>query len=150
MEIFTKEKEFYLVFASMTPAINSIENIRRMCLISKKYCLMERFIYYRDPIREEIEEILGRKINKLLANHKEYTYGVWNIVWNLGYFPEIFLDKYVDTLEKSIEDYMEQIICTDEEKKKIIEFLKLKEKDGKILSKEYVIKSIILWDINIF
>ena len=73
MEIFTKEKEFYLVFASMTPAINSIENIRRMCLISKKYCLMERFIYYRDPIREEIEEILGRKINKLHANHKEYT-----------------------------------------------------------------------------
>ena len=150
MEIFTKEKEFDLVFASMTPAINSIENIRRMCLISKKYCLLERFIYYRDPIREEIEEILGRKINKLHANHKEYTYGVWNIVWNLGYFPEIFLDKYVDTLEKSIEDYMEQIICTDEEKKKIIEFLKLKEKDGKILSKEYVIKSIILWDVNIF
>ena len=45
---------------------------------------------------------------------------------------------------------MEQIICTDEEKKKIIEFLKLKEKDGKIISKEYVIKSIILWDVNIF
>lgn len=35
MENFTKEKEFDLVFASMTPAITTIEHIKRMCLISK-------------------------------------------------------------------------------------------------------------------
>ena len=52
--------------------------------------------------------------------------------------------------EKTITDYMEQIICTDEEKNKIIEFLKGKEKNGKIMSKEYLIKAIILWDVNIF
>ena len=121
MENFTKEKEFDLVFASMTPAITTIEHIKRMCLISKKYCLMERFVYDRDPIREEIEGMLGRKLNKLHSNQKEYTYGVWNIVWNLGYFPEIYYDKYFYEAEKTITDYMEQIICTDEEKNKIIE-----------------------------
>lgn len=150
MENFIKEKEFDLVFASMTPAISTIEHIKRMCLISKKYCMMERFVYYRDSIREEIEEILGRKLNKLHSNHKEYTYGVWNIVWNLDYFPEIYLDKYICEAEKTVTDYMEQIICTDEEKNKIIEFLKGKEKNGKIMSKEYVIKAIILWDVNLF
>ncbi len=107
MKNFTKEKEFDLVFASMTPAI-----------------------------REEIEKMLGRKLNKLHSNHKEYTYGLWNIVWNLGYFPEIYLDKYICEAEKTVTDYMEQIICTDEEKNKIIEFLKGKEKNGKIMSKE--------------
>ena len=121
MENFTKEKEFDLVFASMTPAI-----------------------------REEIEKMLGRKLNKLHSNHKEYTYGLWNIVWNLGYFPEIYLDKYVYEAEKTVVDYMEQIICTDDEENKIIEFLKEKEKNGKIMSKEYIIKAIILWDVNIF
>ena len=83
MKNFTKEKEFDLVFASMTPAISKIEHIKRMCLISKKYCMMERFVYYRDPIREETE--------------------------------------------KTVTEYMEQIICADEEKNKIIEFLKGKE-----------------------
>ena len=145
-----KLKKFDLVFASMTPAITTIEHIKRMCLISKKYCLMERFVYNRDPIREEIEEMLGRKLNKLPSNHKEYTYGVWNIVWNLGYFPEIYFDKYIYETEKTVTDYMEQIICTDEEKNKIIKFLKGKEKNGKIMSKEYFIKAIILWDVNIF
>ena len=150
MENFIKEKEFDLVFASMTPAISTIEHIKRMCLISKKYCMMERFVYYRDSIREEIEEMLGRKLNKLHSNHKEYTYGVWNIVWNLDYFPEIYFDKYICEAEKTVTDYMEQIICTDEEKNKIIKFLKGKEKNGKIMSKEYVIKAIILWDVNLF
>lgn len=147
---FCKGKKFDLVFVSMTPAITTIEHIKRMCLISKKYCLMERFVYNREIIREEIEEMLGRKLNKLHSNHKEYTYGVWNIVWNLGYFPEIYFDKYIYESEKTIMDYMEQIICTDEEKNKIIEFLKEKEKNGKIISKEYIIKAIILWDVNIF
>ena len=45
---------------------------------------------------------------------------------------------------------MEQIICTDDEENKIIEFLKEKEKNGKIMSKEYIIKAVILWDVNIF
>ena len=121
MKNFTKEKEFDLVFASMTPAI-----------------------------REEIEKMLGRKLNKLHSNHKEYTYGLWNIVWNLGYFPEIYLDKYISETEKTVIDYMEQIICTDDEENKIIEFLKGKEKNGKIMSKEYIIKAVILWDVNIF
>ena len=150
MKNFTKEKEFDLVFASMTPAISKIKDIKRMCLISKNYCMMERFIYYRDPIREEIEKILGRKLNKLHSNHKDYIYGLWNIVWNLGYFPEIYLDKYISETEKTVIDYMKQIICAGDEENKIIEFLKGKEKNGKIISKEYIIKAIIFWNINIF
>ena len=47
-------------------------------------------------------------------------------------------------------DYMKQIICTDDEENKIIEFLKGKEKNRKIMSKEYIIKAVILWDVNIF
>ena len=30
------------------------------------------------------------------------------------------------------------------------EFLKGKEKNGKIMSKDYVVKAIILWDVNMF
>ena len=65
-------------------------------------------------------------------------------------FRLIYLDKYISETEKNVIDYMEQIICTDDEENKIIEFLKEKEKNGKIMSKEYIIKAIILWDVNIF
>lgn len=68
MENFIKEKEFDLVFVSMILVIIIIEYIKRMCLILKKYCLMERFVYNRDLIREEIEGILGRKFNKFYLN----------------------------------------------------------------------------------
>ena len=65
-------------------------------------------------------------------------------------FSRVYLDKYISETEKTVTEYMEQIICTDEEKNKIVEFLKEKEKNGKIISKEYIIKAIILWEVNIF
>ena len=48
--------------------------------------------------------------------------------------------------------HFELLKLIENEKKlpKIAEFLKGKEKNGKIMSKEYIIKAIIFWDINIF
>ena len=148
MELFYKEKEYDLVFASMTPAISLIEHIERMCFISKKYCMMERFVFHRDSIREEIQEMLGRKLNRLHQNEKEYSYAVWNIVWNLGYFPEIMYETEEYEEEKTIEEYLEQIECTKEEEKKIREFLRTKGKNGSIMSSHKLKKAVILWDVT--
>src|SRR3712207_558297 len=105
MELFSKENEYDFVFASMTPAISLVEHIERMCFISRKYCMMERFVSHVDSVREEIQAMLGRALNRLHQNEKEYSYAVWNIVWNLGYFPEILYETEEYEEEKTVEEY---------------------------------------------
>jgi len=148
MELFQKERVYDLVFASMTPAISLVEHIERMCLISKKYCMMERFVSHKDSVREEIQQMLGRTLNRLHQNEKEYSYAVWNIVWNLGYFPEILYEREEYEEEKTMEEYLEQIICSEEEEKKIRDFLRKREKGGKILASHTIRKAVILWDVR--
>lgn len=146
MDTFTTENQFDFVFACMTPAIASIDNIKRMCMISKKYCILERTVYEKDSIEEEIEQLLGRKLFRLPHNDKNYVYGVWNILWLMGYCPEVLVDKQVRTTSHSIEDYMHGTEYNDEEKPAVIQLLNTKAQDGIITAEESVVKAIILWD----
>jgi len=146
METFTAENEFDLVFACMTPAIGSIENIQRMNAISKKYCMLERIVYEKDTVQEEIEQRLGRKLFRLPHNDKNYVYGVWNIVWQLGYYPNVFFDKHTQPVTHDIEYYIQGAEYTDKEKTAVIQLLNTKQKDGVIAAEESVIKAITLWE----
>ena len=146
MNTFTTENEFDLVFACMTPAIASIEHIQRMNMISKKYCMLERTVYEKDSVQEEIEQLLGRKLFRLPHNDKNYVYGVWNILWLMGYCPDLVFDKQVRTTTHSIEDYMRDAAYADEEKTAVTQLLNTKQKDGIITAEESVVKAIILWD----
>ena len=146
MNTFTTENEFDLVFACMTPAIASIEHIQRMNMISKKYCMLERIVYEKDTVQEEIEQLLGRKLFRLPHNDKNYVYGVWNILWLMGYCPDLVFDKQVRTTTHSIEDYMRDAAYTDEEKTAVTQLLNAKQKDGIITAEEAVVKAVILWD----
>lgn len=146
IELFSREKEFDLVFASMTPAIASIESLKRMSFISKKYCMLERFIYRKNSVQEEIEKMCGKTVFRSHHNNKDYVYGVWNILWNLDYLPEVFFDKRIQLAEHTIEEIMEDSECSGTEKDKIVQFLKTKEKNGKIESTEIIVKTVILWE----
>lgn len=146
METFTTENEFDLVFACMTPAIASIEHIQRMNMISKKYCMLERIVYEKDTVQEEIEQRLGRKLFRLPHNDKNYVYGVWNILWLMGYCPEVMFDKQVRSITHTIEDYIQGIDYSPEEKTAVMQLLTGKAKDSMIAAEESVVKAIILWD----
>lgn len=148
METFTSEHEFDFVFACMTPAIASIENIKRMCMISKKYCMLERTVYEKDSVQEEIEQLLGRKLFRLPHNDKNYVYGVWNIVWQLGLYPEVLFDKQTRPKTHTVEDYIQDIAYTQEEKTAVMNLLNAKQKGGIITAEESAVKAIILWDME--
>ena len=146
METFNTENEFDFVFACMTPAIASIEHIQRMNMISKKYCMLERTVYEKDSVQEEIEQLLGRKLFRLPHNDKNYVYGVWNILWLMGYCPEVVFDKQVRSTTHTIEDYIQGIDYSPEEKTAVMQLLTGKAKDSMIAAEESVVKAIILWD----
>lgn len=146
METFTTEDKFDFVFACMTPAISSIENIKRMNMISKKYCMLERVIYQKDSVQEAIEQLFQRKLFNRPHNNKNYVYGIWNILWQMGYYPNVFFDKRVRTVTHAAEFYTQEIEYTDEEKAAVMQLLDTKMKDGLITAEESVIKAIVLWE----
>lgn len=147
LDIFTKEKEYDFVFACMTPAISSSEHLKRMSYISKKYCMLERFVYQKDNIQEQIEKILGRPYIHIPHNRKEYVYGVWNILWQLNYYPEILFDNKVHMVENEIDEYMEYFNGTDKEKKAVLNFLNGAAKNGIITASTRTVKAVILWEV---
>lgn len=146
METFTTENEFDFIFACMTPAIASVENLKRICMITRKYGMLERFVYQKDRIQEEIEQLVCRKLFKLPHNDKDYVYGAWNILWHLGCFPHVLFDKRSRTVTHNVEYYMQGIEYTDEEKTAIMQLLKTKAENGSITTAETVIKAIVLWE----
>ena len=130
------EKKFDVVIASMTPGIKSFETLNKMIEGSKKYCFLSSYVHRRD-LRNEIEEYIGEK-KKDDSNSKIYY--VFNILWKLGYFPEI---RYKDiditnefTYDKALEIYLVQFSAEGEKKKKIEEFLQMKTNmDGMVVQK---------------
>jgi len=146
METFTTKDEFDFVFACMTPAISSIENIKRMNMISKKYCMLERVIYQKDIVQEEIEQHFQQKLFNRPHNNKNYIYGIWNILWQMGYYPNVFFDKRIQTVTHAVEFYTQEVEYTDEEKATVMQLLNEKQKDGVITTEESVVKAIILWE----
>ncbi|NMM65392.1 class I SAM-dependent methyltransferase [Clostridium sp. P21] len=101
-----KEK-FDLVFAAMTPAINSKNALTKMIEASKKYCFMSGFVYRNDKIKNDLrEKILGKDCSKKFENNIYYAF---NILWSMGIHPEIQYRnvKWIKewSLEKAVEGY---------------------------------------------
>ena len=81
------KNKYDLVFASMTPAINSKENLIKMNEASRKVCFMSGFVYRKDSVRDElVRRIVGINNKKRYENNIYYAF---NILWNMGIYPEI-------------------------------------------------------------
>ena len=108
--------------------------------------MLERIVYQKDIIQEEIELLCLRKLFKRPHNNKNYIYGVWNILWHMGYYPNVFFDKRVRTVTHAVEFYTQDVEYTDKEKTAVMQLLKTKTKDDSITAEETVIKAIVLWE----
>ncbi|MGH4125414.1 MAG: class I SAM-dependent methyltransferase [Clostridium sp.] len=110
-------KKFDLVFASMCPGINSKDALMKMIEASKGYCFMSSFAKRKDKIMDSLsEEIYNEKSSSRWGKNIYYAF---NILWSLGYYPEIcYQDVKIEkvyTLEKAIELYTHQIQTNKEE-----------------------------------
>lgn len=140
-------KKFDFVIASMTPGIKDFQTLEKMNQASKRYCLLTSYVSRRD-LRNEIEDYL---VEKKKPESKDKIYYAFNILWELGYFPEImYRDIHVVneyTYEKALEIYVTQFSATGEKQKKIQEFLQTKRnKDGMVVLKYYAKIGWLLWE----
>ncbi len=105
LDAYRWSKKFDLVFASMSPAINSKETLTKMIEASKKYCFMSGFVYRRDKIKDElVKRIIGKNENKIFQKN---IYCSFNALWNMGIYPEITYKDVVWNKKISVEQAVE-------------------------------------------
>lgn len=142
------QKRFDLVFAAMSPAINSKDALLKMNMVSKKYCFMSGFVYRYDKVRDQLlEQIIGQKST---GNFDSNVYCAFNILWNMGIFPEITYNNVGWTKELSCDHalkmysmWLRNIVKADDLlEKKIKNFVKENSLNGVI---EETVEAKIAW-----
>ncbi len=116
-----------LVFAAMCPGIRTVLDIEKMLDISDRYVMIKRFLSDRDSLLDVLD-----LSQNMAHNDADYSYGLINIFWNLGYYPQIFVDQFTNeksyNYDESLSAYASVLNRLDE---------KEKEKKSNLLSKVY-------------
>lgn len=146
-ELQCKEK-FDLVFASMSPAIDSYEDLAKMINCGRKLYFLSGFVERKDSIKDELSKII---LNSQSSNSNgNKIYSAFNILWNMGYYPKIsYKDsnwerhKSVDEFYTEFLNYFERTkILTPEDKYTIKSYIENKAVNGMV---EERITSKVAW-----
>ena len=147
-----KKKSFDLVFASMTPAVHNKQTLEKMCEVSKKHCFLSGFIERQNKIQDLLDEKVFLKSPE--KSFGKRIYSIMNILWDMGYCPEI---KYVDTYwldEMTFEEAKTWFTAmrddiSEEKKKEVCDFLKtLEDENGIIKNETYSKLGWIYWTVD--
>ena len=80
------EGRFDLVFASRCPGVHNYATLKKLCEASRKSCFLSTFATRTDLVRGELERRLGRVDQD---RREGSVYYIFNILWLMGYRPEI-------------------------------------------------------------
>lgn len=145
-------KKFDLVFASMTPAIQSMSTFEKMNEASKKYCVLRCNINRRDSVYDRLSENLNISQQKENLN---FLYA-FNILYLKGYNPKIKYEEktwyYKEPLAKAFDTYIKKIKTirkiNEDEEYKINEFLKNISHNGHIEEEISSTIATLIWNIK--
>lgn len=129
LDEFGWRKKFDMVFASMTPAIDSYKDLIKMMDCGTNLYFLSGFVEKKDSLKSGLSEvILGCHDDGF---YKNKIYSAFNILWNMGYYPKI---SYVDS------DWTESRPAGKCYKKYLLYFERKKSltKKDKVSIKEYI------------
>lgn len=86
LQSYNWDKKFDLVFAAMSPAINSGAALEKMIKACRGACFLSRFVERKDSVKGQLDKLI-RKNSR--AGHEKDIYFIFNILWIMGYYPEI-------------------------------------------------------------
>lgn len=129
------KNKFDLVFASMSPGISSMKDLKKMTDASVDMCFISSFVSRSDDIKDQLVGLVGRENKKDSRSTKIY-YG-FNILWELGYYPELTYHDVEWKRDYDFEEYLQKTILelnlSDQEEIGLIkEYLGKNMQDGKI------------------
>ena len=105
-------KKYNLVFTSITPAVTGLKAVEKMNAMARGFCFNSSFIYRRDDIREAVlHDVFKRDTTS--RKRGETTYYLFNILWQLGYTPEICYYREEMSAETELtKDYAKQMAAS--------------------------------------
>lgn len=152
-------KAFDLVFTSLTPAIDGVDAIDKLCEMSRAYCFNCSFVKEQDDLDDMIyKKITGKEIPQKFQSHLHWYYSLYNILLLKGYLPRTdFYEEnwttYVDASAESVEYFVEKLKSKYKLEDVNYKMLKtilqnLADNDGKIEYNHSIIYGFMLWNVN--
>lgn len=134
------EKQFDLVFASMTPGVRDIDTLQKMIACSREWCYLSSF---SGPRRYSLfEEVHLELLGKPFLNHVNDIIFPFNILYALGYRPRLAFaemnQQREDSIEEAVADLMDhfKFFAVNEDipdlRKKASDLVVKKAVDGKV------------------
>lgn len=144
---------FDLVFASMSPAVEDLEDLRRMSACSRGWCMVDRFLEEQDELKASILEAVGMDVRDDPHNQGERTKRLWTLLWEDGYCPQLEIHARSETFELSADALMKRYErnikdCNAEKRERIRRILRERSENGSIRSDVHVLKATLYWDVR--
>lgn len=150
--------QFDLVFTSITPAIGTMDSLKKAMELSRGYCFNSCFVEREDEIGRQLAlEVLGITHEDTRNHHSQWFYSLFNILWLLGYLPETSYHSYetkeeAETVNDLVHYYSRNLLGNNRDEKKI-EKMRLyleskKDSDGLIRQNTKRTYGWILWDVR--
>lgn len=147
------DNNFDLVFAHMTPAVNSAETFEKLSKASRKYCVLCKPTRRTDPVSEKVKELVGINNNKESCD-LDIAYA-FEMLWLQGYEPKVEYEKQVWNMEKTLEEafglYINRVKSykdiTLEEEEIIKKYLESISKDGVVNEEVNTTIATLYWQV---
>lgn len=147
------EKEFDLVIAHMTPAVDSTDAIKKMRDVSKGWCVITKYVYRKSDISDEVNSICG--IVSEDYGQKDML-KLFEMLWKEGMGPDVFYERQqwgmIETEKKAAETYIKRVSLrkklTQKEKEDIFKYFKSISKGGIVMENTDALLCSVFWNEN--
>lgn len=149
------EKRFDLAFASMSPGVRDLTTIEKMIRCSHRWCYLSSFAGPRRYLL--YEEIWPELFGEGFANHVSDIVFPLNILYAMGYRPELtFMDmsqEREDTVEDLVTDVQDRAAGQGKEGRDALTarlqgLLETRAKEGKIRHRVLSHVGMLLWKVQ--
>ena len=149
------ENRFDLVFASMSPAIHNFETLEKMCQASRGFCYLSAWVKRTNKIEDALLASIGggKKKSGILEDKIYYAF---NILWNLGYQPEVTYSQRkwsgYESTKDAYENYISKLSIlseiTENDREAISKKLEEFDVDGRVLEETEAVVGSIIWKVR--
>ncbi|NLV15631.1 MAG: class I SAM-dependent methyltransferase [Syntrophomonadaceae bacterium] len=128
--------KFDLVFAHMTPAVQSAESFEKLSAASRGWCVLSKPVRRTDPVSDKVKELVGIKERRESADNDILF--AFQLLWLQGYLPQLEYEKKIWNLQQTLEEayglYVNRIKTyrdiTEAEEEKVKAYLRSLVRDG--------------------
>ncbi len=147
------EKKFDLVFAHMTPAVQSADTFLKLSQACQGWCALSKPSHRTDPVCDEVKRLVGIS-ERRESSDKDILYA-FELLWTQGFFPRFDYEQQCWKMKKTPEEayglYVNRVKTyrgiSHEEEQKIIHYLKSVEKDGFVYENVDTMITTLYWHV---